>query len=249
MDKYTSFLSKIVQGIFVKNLFSEYSPQINDSSSNERIIPEISGESESFILTFLKIQAFFQPVSDWFQKIKGTPLIEHYLGLISVIVSNRPTLQKCLVRCKHCQIPFFSYPCNAGREDLGCPFGCRGYHRSENSRKRSTEFYRSKEGKAKKRCLNQKRCLDLSEETSSIQQQASCDLSERINPNEKPDLEPQTKTLNEDTIYLQVVVGLIEGRRFSMKEIKGFIQKIVRQLSLYCSVANGYLNGKDPNSS
>ena len=54
-------------------------------------------------------------------------------------------------------ILFFTHPRNAGRTDLGCPFGCRQAHRRKSSTYRSTEYYRSDEGKQKKEELNKAR--------------------------------------------------------------------------------------------
>ncbi|MEW6381957.1 MAG: hypothetical protein AB1611_20465 [bacterium] len=55
---------------------------------------------------------------------------------------------------------------NAGRSDLMCPFGWRQAHRKECSTKRSTEYYRTDEGKARKKALNEQR--------RSSQEQQAC---------------------------------------------------------------------------
>jgi hypothetical protein len=68
-----------------------------------------------------------------------------------------PRLRQCLVRCRHCGIFFLTDPCNGGRENLGCPFGCREAHRRRQSTIRSGAYYREPEGKRKKSDLNQKR--------------------------------------------------------------------------------------------
>lgn len=73
------------------------------------------------------------------------------------IVKEKHHLIGCLVRCKHCGILFLTCPQNAGRSDLGCPFGCRDYHRKADERRRCNEYYRSDEGKLKKRILNSRR--------------------------------------------------------------------------------------------
>lgn len=60
-------------------------------------------------------------------------------------------------RCRHCRIFFLAHPRNAGRKDLGCPFGCREAHRKQESNQRSAAYYGEAEGKIKKRALNSKR--------------------------------------------------------------------------------------------
>lgn len=42
---------------------------------------------------------------------------------------------------------------------MRCPFGCREHHRREKAKERIKEYYHSKEGKMKKKRLNQKRYL------------------------------------------------------------------------------------------
>ena len=43
------------------------------------------------------------------------------------------------------------------RKDLGCPFGCSEAHGKQQSTRRSVAYYQSKEGRDKKRDLNQRR--------------------------------------------------------------------------------------------
>jgi hypothetical protein len=253
LDKYTTFLSQIIPEIFHEHLVCGLSLQVTDSFSKKRIVPEISNESARFILIFLKIRALYQPVSDWYQKMKSSFLIEQYLHLVNFIVSRRPFLQNCLVPCKHCQIPFITYPCNAGRSDLSCPFGCREFLRSENAKKRSLEYYRSDEGKKKKRRLNQRRCLDLSE-TTPILHPVSSPTANKIPDDPSPTknhpipLKPPELS-NRGIFYLQSVVSLLEGRRFSGEEIEGLVKKILRQHSLDHGLSKRYSHEKEPNSS
>src|SRR5262249_19646265 len=83
-------------------------------------------------------------------------VLQYYLLLRSVL-RTKPRLRQCLVRCRHCRIFFLTHPCNAGRKDLGCPFGCRRAHRKQQSTLRSVAYYRDPIGKEKKRALNGKR--------------------------------------------------------------------------------------------
>jgi hypothetical protein len=60
---------------------------------------------------------------------------------------------------------------------LRCPFGCRQHHRQQQSNRRSTAFYQTEEGKAKKSELNQRRSLACqAEECSPAQHDSSIDL-------------------------------------------------------------------------
>jgi hypothetical protein len=58
-------------------------------------------------------------------------------------------------------------PCNLGRKDLGCPFGCASVHRNSESLKRRDEYYKTPEGKLKKKELNRDR-NKKKQDTSSI---------------------------------------------------------------------------------
>jgi hypothetical protein len=73
----------------------------------------------------------------------------YYIALRAVL-RNKPHLRRHLVRCRHCWIFFLTDPRNAGREDLGCPFGCRDHHCRQNSTKRSVAHNASAVGKFKR---------------------------------------------------------------------------------------------------
>lgn len=156
------------------------------------------------------------------------------MKVIFSIVSAKPTLKKCLVKCKHCQIPFIGYPCNAGRKDLGCPFGCQKNLRGKNSKQRSCDFYRSQSGKFKKKRLNARRA---SKKSSAIPCGSSTTPPEAI------------ANFQATMVYLQTVVSLVEGRQISLSEVFGEIQKFVRQRSLDGGIPNDYSKNalkKDP---
>ena len=74
-------------------------------------------------------------------------MLQYYFVLRSVLKA-KPCLRPCLTRCRHCRIFFLTHPRNAGRIDLGCPFGCQEGHRKRGSTERSVEYYRTAEGKA-----------------------------------------------------------------------------------------------------
>jgi len=124
----------------------------------------------------------------------------------------KPYLRGCLTRCRHCRIFFLTHPCNAGRNDLGCPFGCSKEHRKRHSNKRSVEYYRTEEGKFKKKIQNGKR--------------RKADLVERT-------LAPDESGFDAGMVsYLRMVTSLIEGRRVSGLEIQTMLERAVRQHSI-----------------
>jgi hypothetical protein len=77
-------------------------------------------------------------------------LIGIYYLILRALLRNQPRLRRHLVRCRCCWIFFLTDPRNAGREDLGCPFGCAALHRSERSDERSIRYNASPVGKAKR---------------------------------------------------------------------------------------------------
>jgi len=131
-----------------------------------------------------------------------------------------------LTRCKHCRIWFFTHPRNAGRKDLGCPFGCRQSHRTKSAVKRSIEYYQSPEGKIKKQYLNTRR-------------------NGKSTTDEKPvnDGEP---ALDQVTLcHIQLTTGLIEGRTVRLAQIIRMIDNILRQLSIDKRKKLPYLGASD----
>jgi len=63
-------------------------------------------------------------------------------------------LEGCAVTCCHCGIRFLTYPCNARRIDLGCPFGCRLHNRRQRGNARSKKHNQTDKGRANKKKLN-----------------------------------------------------------------------------------------------
>jgi hypothetical protein len=84
-------------------------------------------------------------------------LILAYYVLLRSILRTQPELRRCRTRCRHCGIFFLTHPRNAGRRDLGCPFGCREAHRRQQANRRSTTYYQDEPGKQKTRQQNAKR--------------------------------------------------------------------------------------------
>ena len=123
-----------------------------------------------------------------------------------------------MTRCRHCHIYFFTHPRNAGRDDLGCPFGCRQAHRKQSAKQRSLEYYRSDAGKIKKKDLNARRG-----HRHHLAQSASAENR----------LGGQQDHVAPDIVrHLQVVSSLIETRRVARQEIMELVAEILRQLRI-----------------
>jgi hypothetical protein len=134
-----------------------------------------------------------------------------YYQLLRSVVRTQPPLQRCLSRCRHCRIFFITHPRNAGRQDLGCPFGCQEAHSKQQSTRRSVDFYR--EHKEKKRLQNGKR--------------------QPRSPENQPKAPPQPAVVGpppEAVIeHVRVVVSLIERRSVSRPEILQMLARVLRQ--------------------
>ena len=107
---------------------------------------------------------------------------------------------------------FFTHPRNAGRNDLGCPFGCRQTHRRKNAIQRSTEYYQTKEGKIKKKDLNSRRGQQNRLPESSRDENGNDDSGSEID--------------NATVCHIKVVTSLIEGRDVGLAEITAMLHKI-----------------------
>ena len=143
-------------------------------------------------------------------------VLEYYLLLRSVLRA-KPRLRACLSRCRHCRIFFLADPRNAGRRNLGCPFGCREAHRKQQSTRRSVAYYRDPKGKKKKSALNQRRAKLSAHEPETAAPGASVPKSGSAQWNE---------TIVE---HVRMVSSWIEGRWVSRKEILTMLAKVLRQ--------------------
>ena len=133
--------------------------------------------------------------------------LSFYVVLRSVL-RIKPWLRKCLARCRHCGIFFLTDPRNAGRRDLGCPFGCSRAHRQKQSTLRSVAYYREPEGKIKKQALNARR---------------------RKSPPPPIPPSPVPPGLRPLLQYVCVMVGLIEGRPVGLWEVIEMLERTARQ--------------------
>ena len=136
------------------------------------------------------------------------PLVLAYYVVLRSVLRQKPWLRKCLARCRHCGIFFLADPRNAGRQDLGCPFGCSQAHRRKQSTERSVAYYQEPEGKVKKQALNARR---------------------RRTPRAPAPLSPVPPELRPFLQYLCVMLGLIEGRPVQVWEVVAMLERTVRQ--------------------
>ncbi len=145
-------------------------------------------------------------------------MVAQYYWAVRSVLMDKPQLRKCLTRCKHCQIRFFTHPRNAGRHDLGCPFGCRQAHRKQSAKQRSLEFYRSDAGKIKKKYLNERRSQrhHLAESSST----------------EKRFDNSEDHVAAEIVRHLQMVISFIEACRVAWQQIHELVTEMLRQRSI-----------------
>jgi hypothetical protein len=148
-------------------------------------------------------------------------LVGQYYVLLRSVLRTKPLLRRCLVRCRHCRIFFLTHPCNGGRKDLGCPFGCSRAHRKRQSTVRSVAYYRDAIGKKKKQALNGKRAKPKSDGSLPAACQAAAKLESGSGRWDPLMLE-----------YVRMVVSLIEARSVSRAEILEMLQRVLRQHSL-----------------
>jgi len=153
-------------------------------------------------------------------EIRG--IIAQYYCALRYVLRDKPHLRKCLTRCRHCRIFFLTHPRNAGRNDLRCPFGCRQAHGKESAKQRCTEYYRSREGKIKKKYLNECRS----------QRDPSEKSLEESNEEELPPRALETPLDNQIIIHIQTVTSLIEERVVPLNDILCMVNRILRQLSI-----------------
>lgn len=142
-------------------------------------------------------------------------LILGYYVLLRSILRTQPELRRCRTRCRHCGIFFLTHPRNAGRLDLGCPFGCREAHRRRQSSRRSTAYYQDEPGKEKKRQQNAKR--------------SQTERSPALAPPPAQAALPWPRPIVE---YVRLVSSLIEGRAVSLEEVVEMLRGVLRQHSM-----------------
>lgn len=138
------------------------------------------------------------------------PLVGSYYVVLRSVLRDKPRLRKCLARCRHCRIFFLTDRRNAGRRDLGCPFGCSRAHRRHESTRRSAAYYREPEGKVKKQALNARRPSRGRKATPTP-------------------VAPAASWPGAMVAYVCVLVGLIEGRPVQRWEVLAMLERTRRQ--------------------
>lgn len=150
-----------------------------------------------------------------------------YYALLRLILREFPELRRCLCHCRHCGIFFIADPRNARRTDLGCPFGCQESYRKQRSSERSAAYYRTSEGRMKKRLQNSRRRRTGLVSKSGEHREGK----ELAGGAAKPRSSPEGKRSGM-VMYLAMVIGLIERRRVRVWEIQRLLERIVRQHSM-----------------
>ena len=98
----------------------------------------------------IQTQHFYQFIPDWYRKEDVRGIVAQYYRLLRSILKSKPHLREFLARCKHCHILFLTHPRNAGRTDLGCPFGCRQAHRKKTQSNEVLNITEAQLGKSKR---------------------------------------------------------------------------------------------------
>lgn len=164
---------------------------------------------------------------DWYREAKVRPRVLEYYQVLRSLLRRQPQRRRCLTRCRHCRIFFLTDPRNTGRkdmprgkrQDLGCPFGCSEAYCKQQSTRRSVAYYQSKEGRDKKRDLNQRR-------------PAACRGQTPVPPRQPapPPAQPAHAAWPQPILeHVQMVVGWIEHRPVGRAEILQLLANVLRQ--------------------
>jgi hypothetical protein len=154
-------------------------------------------------------------------------LVFSYYYVLRSILRDRPELRRCLSRCRHCGIYFLTHPRNAKRTDLGCPFGCREAYRKQSSTERSVAYYRTSEGRLKRRLQNERRRGAVpSSEVGKQEREKEQRSQEEMSRGSASGLGLEM------VMYLAMVTSLVEGRRVSREEIEELVARIMKQHSI-----------------
>lgn len=159
---------------------------------------------------------------EWYRRDEVCALVLEYYFILRSVLRRKSYLRGCLTRCKHCTIFFITHPRNAGRTDLGCPFGCCQANRKLKSTHRSTEYYQTEEGKVKKRQQNGKRRGPVQVEEAERETEGAADCTGA-----------DEGAVDEAMMdHLQMVTGLIEERAVPREEIEKMVSEVLRQHSI-----------------
>jgi len=189
-------------------------------------------------------------------------LVRQYQTTLDSIVESHSELRGCVTSCADCGIRFLTHPRNAGRRNLRCPFGCRQHHRRQRSCQRSTAYYRTVAGKAKKKRLNAGR---PGRHLPPVPPPPAGDPPGL--PSDPPasappasESSPATAELRLDGVvfdessvahspmvpYVRMVVSLIEGVAFTCREVVHLLRRAMRQHRIGARRVRDYLLGSLP---
>jgi hypothetical protein len=166
----------------------------------------------------VELEKLFEFRPGWYRRGVVRAVVVAYYAVVRAVLRRRPQVRRCLTRCRHCRIFFIAHPRNAGRHDLGCPFGCQQAHRRRQSMQRVAAYYGDEHGKVKKRIQNGKRAA--AKAAAAVEAAGS----------EAGPSETMVK-------HVQRVLSAIEGRRVSREEV---LALLLRQRSMGKSAAGGY---------
>jgi hypothetical protein len=140
---------------------------------------------------------------------------------------------------------------------LRCPFGCREHHRQQRCCQRSTAYYRTATGRAKKKRLNARRqgspAPPAAQPPGLDGEGAPPDPAVGVPAVSDPapvTVEPRLEgvVLCESSLvrspmlpYVRMLVGLIEGVRFTCGEVLCLLKQALRQHSIGAGPKGGYL--------
>lgn len=191
----------------------------------------------------IAVEKVFSFRTDWHQDDHARPVVEHYQLALDSVLQAHPALQPCVKHCAHCAIRFLTGACNAGRRNLGCPFGCREHHRRQRSCQRSVAYYQTAAGKRKKQGLNRRRrpfsAVGPAVPESHPQPTAEApDAPAAVQP-DQAQLQLDGVVLDDSSLtntpvlpYLRMMVSLIEGVPFAVEELLVLLRQGLRQHSI-----------------
>lgn len=152
-----------------------------------------------------------------------------YYRCLRSVFKTKPQFRRCLTRCRHCRIFFFTDPRNAGRRDLRCPFGCAEAHGKRESNNRSIAYNQSREGRCKKKVLNNKR----KKPGAPVAPTAPAVLIPPTILAAPPVALPQTREPASWPVsvvrYVKRMTSWIEGRPVRVHEVLEMLAKVLRQ--------------------
>ena len=155
----------------------------------------------------------YRSKAGWYRGAELRGVAADYYRALRKAIARDPALRSVLHRCRDCRIRFlscWSNPLSVRGSGLRRPMGCSRHHRDLESRKRSAEYYRTPEGKQKKKELNRRRS-----------ESGRGDVPVAPDP-----LKRERCLLN----YLRFIIVRVDRRRVSRSEVDRLFHEICRTL-------------------